>query len=77
MIEECERPGWVTECPNCKYQFNSTLLKSWGGQWIVFYSSDGNYLYFELLHYRIVYLKSETEVYIIRIRHTKMEPKRY
>ena len=40
-------------------------------------NNDGNYLYFELLHYRIVYYKSETEVFIIRIWHTKMEPKRY
>ena len=40
-------------------------------------NNDGNYLYFELLYYRIVYYKSETEVFIIRIRHTKMEPKLY
>lgn len=47
MIEECERPGWVAQCPNCKHKFSATLLKSWGGTWIVFYSSDGNYIYLD------------------------------
>lgn len=40
-------------------------------------NNDGNYLYFELLHYRIVYYAGLKEVFIIRIRHTKMEPKKY
>lgn len=39
--------------------------------------NDGNYLYFELLRYRIVYYAGPKEVFIIRIRHTKMEPKKY
>lgn len=40
-------------------------------------NNDGNFLYFELLRYRIVYYTEEKEVFIIRIRHTKMEPKKY
>jgi len=40
-------------------------------------NNDGNYLYFEILKYRIVYYKSANEVFIIRIKHTSMEPKRY
>lgn len=40
-------------------------------------NNDGNYLYFEALKYRIVYYNNEKEVFIIRIRHTSMEPKRY
>ena len=40
-------------------------------------NNDGNFLYFELLHFRITYYRSETEIHIIRIRHTSMEPKRY
>jgi len=40
-------------------------------------NNDGNYLYFELLRYRIVYYAAPKEVFIIRIRHTKMEPKKY
>ncbi|MGN6247019.1 MAG: type II toxin-antitoxin system RelE/ParE family toxin [Ginsengibacter sp.] len=40
-------------------------------------NNDGNYLYFEVLKYRIVYYKSPAEVFIIRIKHTKMEPKPY
>ncbi|NOT93373.1 type II toxin-antitoxin system RelE/ParE family toxin [Ferruginibacter sp.] len=40
-------------------------------------SNDGNYLYFELLHYRVVYYRTPQEVFIIRLRHTSMEPKKY
>ena len=40
-------------------------------------NSDGNYLYFELLKYRIVYYAEPKEVFIIRIRHVGMEPKHY
>lgn len=40
-------------------------------------NNDGNYLYFEILKYRIVYYATKREVLIIRIRHTRMEPKQY
>lgn len=40
-------------------------------------NNDGNYLYFEILKYRIVYYAEPKEVFIIRIRHTSMEPKQY
>jgi plasmid stabilization system protein ParE len=40
-------------------------------------NNDGNYLYFELLKYRIVYYAEPAEVFIIRVRHTSMEPKKY
>ncbi|HEY5465079.1 MAG TPA: type II toxin-antitoxin system RelE/ParE family toxin [Hanamia sp.] len=40
-------------------------------------NNDGNYLYFELLKYRITYYSQPKEVFIIRIRHTSMEPKKY
>ena len=40
-------------------------------------NNDGDYLYFEILKYRIVYYRSPKEVFIIRIRHTSMEPKQY
>ena len=40
-------------------------------------NNDGNYLYFEILKYRIVYYAAPKEVFIIRIRHTGMEPKSY
>lgn len=39
--------------------------------------NDGRYLYFEVLKYRIVYFAGPEEVFIIRIRHTAMEPKKY
>jgi plasmid stabilization system protein ParE len=39
-------------------------------------NNDGNYLYFEILKY-LVYYHSSKEVFIIRIRHTSMEPKQY
>jgi plasmid stabilization system protein ParE len=40
-------------------------------------NNNGNYLYFEVLHYRIVYYRTDGEVFIIRLRHTSMEPKKY
>ncbi len=40
-------------------------------------NNDGNYLYFEILKYRIVYYATPNEVYIIRVRHTGMEPESY
>lgn len=40
-------------------------------------NNDGNYLYFEILRYRIVYYVTPNEVFIIRVRHTRMEPKKY
>jgi plasmid stabilization system protein ParE len=40
-------------------------------------NNDGHYLYFEILKYRIVYYATPKEVFIIRIRHTSMEPKQY
>jgi plasmid stabilization system protein ParE len=40
-------------------------------------NNDGNYLYFEILKYRVVYYAGPYEVFIIRIRHTSMEPKQY
>lgn len=40
-------------------------------------NNDGNYLYFEFLKYRIVYYVESQKVFIIRIRHTNMEPKKY
>jgi len=40
-------------------------------------NNDGNFRYFEVLRYRIVYYSKPSEVFIIRIRHTSMEPKRY
>ena len=39
--------------------------------------NDGNYLYFEILKYRIVYYRKPEEVFIIRIRYTGREPKSY
>ena len=40
-------------------------------------NNDGKFLYFEILRYRIVYYVAPDEVIIIRIRHTKREPKNY
>jgi len=40
-------------------------------------NNDGNYLYFEILKYRIVYYAQPKEVFIIRLQHTRMEPKKY
>ncbi|MGH2645381.1 MAG: type II toxin-antitoxin system RelE/ParE family toxin [Chitinophagaceae bacterium] len=40
-------------------------------------NNNGRYLYFEVLKYRIVYYDDPDEVLIIRVRHSKMEPKKY
>ena len=40
-------------------------------------NNDGNYLYFEILKYRIVYYVEPKEVFILRVRHTAKEPKTY
>ncbi|MDQ6902247.1 MAG: type II toxin-antitoxin system RelE/ParE family toxin [Bacteroidota bacterium] len=40
-------------------------------------NNDGNYLYFEILKYRVVYYTEPDEIFIIRIRHTSMGPKEY
>ncbi len=40
-------------------------------------NNDGNYLYFEFLRFRIVYYAGPKGIIMIRIRHTKMEPKKY
>lgn len=40
-------------------------------------NNDGNYLYFEILKYRIAYYAEPKKVFIIRIRHTSKEPKSY
>lgn len=40
-------------------------------------NNDGNYLYFEILKIRIAYYTAQKEVFIIRVRHTSMEPKKY
>lgn len=40
-------------------------------------NNDGNFLYFEILKYRVVYYAKADEVIIIRIRRTSMEPQEY
>ena len=40
-------------------------------------NNDGNYLYVEIVKYRIVYYATPEEIFIIRLRHTSMEPKKY
>lgn len=40
-------------------------------------NNDGNYLFFKLLKYRITYYSQPKEVFIIRVRNTSMEPKKY
>jgi plasmid stabilization system protein ParE len=40
-------------------------------------NNDGSYRAFEKLHYRIAYRFSSKIVRVLRIRHTKMEPKLY
>jgi plasmid stabilization system protein ParE len=40
-------------------------------------NNNGKYLYFEILRYRIVYHATPGEVIVIRIRHTRREPKKY
>jgi plasmid stabilization system protein ParE len=39
--------------------------------------NDGNFRVFELHHYRISYHVSDTEIRILRVRHTSREPKMY
>ena len=39
--------------------------------------NDGSYRAYELFHYRIAYHVSETQITIVRIRHTKMNPLYY
>ena len=39
--------------------------------------NDGSFLYFETEKYRIAYQVRESEVIIIRVRHTSREPKPY
>lgn len=39
--------------------------------------NDGNFRAFVIFHYRISYQISEDEIFIIRIRHTSMEPLDY
>ncbi|MCF3110509.1 type II toxin-antitoxin system RelE/ParE family toxin [Niabella sp. CC-SYL272] len=40
-------------------------------------NNDGKYLYLEVSKYRIVYYTAPKEVFIIRLRHTSMEPTKY
>ncbi len=40
-------------------------------------NNDGKFRAYELYHYRISYYVNEKEITIIRIRHTKMNPKEY
>jgi plasmid stabilization system protein ParE len=40
-------------------------------------NKDGNFLYFEILKHRISFYSKEDEVIIVRVRHTKMNPKYY
>ena len=40
-------------------------------------NNDGNYRAFELYNYRIVYRITETEIRILRVRHTSREPLPY
>lgn len=39
-------------------------------------SNDGNYRAYEIYSYRISYKITETEIYILRIRHTSRNPKK-
>lgn len=41
------------------------------------YENDGTFRAFELYHYRIVYMVTESEIVIVRVRHTAMEPLLY
>lgn len=40
-------------------------------------NNDGSFLYFEIVHYRIVYHVTESEIVIVRLRHTSREPISY
>jgi len=41
------------------------------------YNNPGNYRAFERYHYRVAYKHTETEVHILRVRHTSREPLDY
>lgn len=40
-------------------------------------NNDGSFRAFELYHYRVSYRLFNNEIRILRIRHTKMNPKKY
>jgi len=40
-------------------------------------NNDGHFLYFEILRHRVSFYVAENEIVIVRIRHTKMSPRRY
>ena len=40
-------------------------------------NNDGSYRAFEKHHYRIVYRSQKNIIRVLRVRHTKMEPKNY
>ncbi len=40
-------------------------------------NNDGTFRAYELYHYRIAYQILEKEIIIVRVRHTRMKPKRY
>ena len=40
-------------------------------------NNDGSFRAFELFHYRVAYQVTDTEIIIVRVRHTRMEPKGY
>jgi plasmid stabilization system protein ParE len=40
-------------------------------------NNDGSYRAFELHRYRIAYRVLENEIFILRVRHTSREPKKY
>ena len=40
-------------------------------------NNDGSFRAYELHHYRIAYRITEKQIIIVRIRHTKMEPRLY
>lgn len=40
-------------------------------------NNDGSFRAYELYHYRIAYRITEKHIIIVRVRHTKMEPRPY